>query len=660
MESAANFFSCRKIVWLLAFIVSSFYFLFLASSEAMAQHTPPCSLSLGINSGGWNPYGFGVTTGEPTTFTVSNRAAGVIYKWNFGGGSWLSGSNNSMITYTFAQPGEYGVSVQYTDYNGVTQNCPSIRKAHVYNSCPSANATITSVYGTNNLATICFTPGGYVGGARIPYQFDWNNLNPAAPASVSTTAKWSYNGYPGGSESSRTDGSEFAATGSKAGWANPNFAEYPAPFGSLSFTRACFNVYATQTIGSIATLNLASGMVACRPGNDSYTCPISLCPTPITCSASFNPTSGEVEIGKNFDAFGRVDSISGGNGTGYDYLWILKYSAGNFIFPPTVNPTQTGVWYPVRWNTAGVSLGEHYLAIQAKNKDKSWNDSVTCTNKITVAVTQPPAKPWFQTKGGDVYAETSIVSAIPSTAANTNFSINSDGFPGIISYGTGTSSLLPGGTVSSTDWLVNDINKTPTTYESIYQRLGLPTEVNYPCKVGSSPCPDPPSPVSGQTTVFYTDQKVVINSDWNIPLGAKVIVLINNDLEINKEIHVPQGSFLMFYVKGTVGGGITIKGSIGDKLAVSSPHLEGVYLTDGIINTNYDGDSSGKRLVLAGMFFTKNGFLLGRDLKNGVVPPATINNDLYPAELFILRPDLMVNSPNNIFNSSIVWKEVMP
>jgi len=158
------------------------------------------------------------------------------------------------------------------------------------------------------------------------------------------------------------------------------------------------------------------------------------------------------------------------------------------------------------------------------------------------------------------------------------------------------------------------------------------------------------------TTIYYSADKVTINTNWNIPNNTKVVVLIGNnkDLEINKNITVPVGSFLAFIVSGN----INIKGTVGDKDATPTPDIEGVYIADGTINTNYDNDNSGKRLAGFGVFVAHanldntGGFVFGRDLK--------ADNRTTPAEYFEHRPDFLVNFPKEIGTKRMVWKEVAP
>ncbi|MFZ5366180.1 MAG: hypothetical protein ACOZBZ_02705, partial [Patescibacteria group bacterium] len=59
-----------------------------------------------------------------------------------------------------------------------------------------------------------------------------------------------------------------------------------------------------------------------------------------------------------------------------------------------------------------------------------------------------------------------------------------------------------------------------------------------------------------------------------------------------------------------------------------------------------------------GLFYAKGGFALQRDLKND--PEATIQNSNTPAELFIFRPDLVLNAPRQLWSSKMSWLEVAP
>jgi len=83
------------------------------------------------------------------------------------------------------------------------------------------------------------------------------------------------------------------------------------------------------------------------------------------------------------------------------------------------------------------------------------------------------------------------------------------------------------------------------------------------------------------TKVCYSSGDISINNDLNISGNTKIVVLIGGNLNINKKITVPVGSCLAFIVKGD----IKISGNVGDKLFSTTPHLQGVYIADGIIDT---------------------------------------------------------------------------
>ncbi len=258
------------------------------------------------------------------------------------------------------------------------------------------------------------------------------------------------------------------------------------------------------------------------------------------------------------------------------------------------------------------------------------------------------AQAWFQTQGGDAHGQTGISSPV---IQGEYFCKNLDNYPGVVSY-TGTADFSPGGSASSKGWLANSGFSPTYNYSYFYRKLDSPGTDNFSCEPN---CPDPPA---GQTTIYYSEDKVTIGGNsWQLGNNVKAIVLINNDLEIGKEITVPVGSFLAFIVKGN----INIDGNVGDKQAsTANPHLQGVYLADGIIDT-YEPDPVGQgsknRLVGAGLFYA-SGFNLDRDLYNNVGDPIT-NGDT-PAELFIFRPDLVLNAPRELWFSKMSWLEVAP
>lgn len=369
----------------------------------------------------------------------------------------------------------------------------------------------------------------------------------------------------------------------------------------------------------------------------------------------------------------RVISSGQAQGTHRTYEVYIRengQSGGTMIENPSGNPlsgicdtiTPCYVWWRPAYS------GSHLLAVDLLNTNPSRvysPDSVgkrTTTAFTTYNVTvpsptpTPTSGPWFQTRGGDVHSSGDISSPIPSPAPNRNFSRDLAGYPGVVSYGGMNASFLPAGSVSTRGWLANDIFTSTFSYSYFSQKLsGLSSN---PLSCSESGCTVPTN--SG---LYTSTGPVNINTSWTVLTNTKLILLINGDLNIGPSvtINVPYGSFLAFIVNGN----INISGGVGDKttgtFTAINAHLQGIYLAEGVIDT-YEpqpvGVGSGFRLVAAGSFFARQGFRLERDLKNDI-PPA-INNASYPAELFIFRPDLIINAPSTLFSSSFSWREVAP
>ena len=261
---------------------------------------------------------------------------------------------------------------------------------------------------------------------------------------------------------------------------------------------------------------------------------------------------------------------------------------------------------------------------------------------------------WYQTQEGDVHADGGTIdSPIPLTTGY--FSIADVGdYPGLISYND-SEPEFGRGDVSEKGWLADDGFSVTHRYDYFYGKLGSPEadDIGGDLEdyVESHPDQD----------VFYVNGDVVIKNEWDFPDGDEAIILINGNLTIDKEINgLPVGSFLGFIVSGD----INITGQIGDKvsdaLTGTEAHLQGVYIADGVINTYYNkgvGDGSGFRLVAAGIFVASE-FYLYRDVKDDC--SEEICNETTPSEIFIARPDLFINIPDELKTSYFFEQEVAP
>jgi hypothetical protein len=290
--------------------------------------------------------------------------------------------------------------------------------------------------------------------------------------------------------------------------------------------------------------------------------------------------------------------------------------------------------------------------------------SNTGTDCMHVDIVSPP--PWYQVWGGDVHAKGGITSFLPILMASDSnhyyFNLNAEtsltGFPGLISHEDTydfTSVVDDPGTARSSkkQWLAksNFLFSPSSTETSAY---------NYFLKKLGNPAVTPGFNCSSQPTnsglqIVRAGGDCSISGNWNFTGTAKVIVLVDGKLSISGTTSVANGAFLAFIVKGN----IEMDGNNGSKQAGygESPMIQGVFMTDSQFNSYVGSANSGRRFIAQGIFYA-NEFVLNRNLKDN--PGNGARNWNTPAELFIYRPDLAVNSPSVMWPSDMDWQEVAP
>lgn len=373
-------------------------------------------------------------------------------------------------------------------------------------------------------------------------------------------------------------------------------------------------------------------------------------------------------------------------------------------FPPatlgtqlgTLNGTGTTPALNISWTPVSTDIGKTYYFYCRGNNGLNWASPLrqcrpfaygaypsdvdcwgtqgTCQGYgydcIPVEVKEP--RGWFQVKGGDVHSQTSITSPLPPTASQPYFNLDLDTYPGLISYvnSHNFSAIFNDpnevNLSSSKKWLAqSSFSPAKSTYNYFYQKLGSPTTDNFSCTDSGSPCPNPPS----GTKIYYSSDSVTIsgNDSWSIPNNSKVIVLVNGNLTIslntNKKITVANGGFLAFIVKGD----IKIEGQVGNKQTGNvdsfDAFIQGIYISSNASDTiggtieTVDGIEGvglgpGFRFTGSGSFYAQRNVILRRNLKK--------DNATDPAELFLFRPDLVINAPYELWSSKIDWQEVVP
>ena len=285
-----------------------------------------------------------------------------------------------------------------------------------------------------------------------------------------------------------------------------------------------------------------------------------------------------------------------------------------------------------------------------KNSPISINHNSTATLGPTFYLWQG-ASAWFQTKEGDVHAQGGTINS-KIFPLNTYFSDADLGdYPGLVSYNVDELPDFGRGSVSAKGWLAEDGFSINYSFDRFYSKLGSPNEDD----LGTDKLKDYIVINHPDQSVFYLNGDVKISDKWDdFPANRKAIVLINGKLTIDKEIIVPVGSFLAFIVKND----IEVKGVIGAKpdqpgFSTRDSEIQGVFIADGTFLTNYDNDNSGNQFKGEGIFVA-NKFELNRDLKESDF------NKLYPSILFIARPDLFVNIPEQLKESYFFEQEVAP
>lgn len=200
------------------------------------------------------------------------------------------------------------------------------------------------------------------------------------------------------------------------------------------------------------------------------------------------------------------------------------------------------------------------------------------------------------------------------------------------------------------------ITRLTENYDFFYRRakLGLA-----PSDTFTGEEDDALKPTTGETS-YYHGGDITIQSGWDVADDESYVIFIDGNLtfsdpgDINQLITVEPGGFLAFIVSGD----ITFEENLGNEtLTDTATNVEGVYLADGEIIVESRGADAGgdDRFVGAGTFVGWGGVELDRDFDDGA-DRGTENNDK-PIELFIYRPDLVLNTPAIMKYPHRIWQE---
>jgi len=331
--------------------------------------------------------------------------------------------------------------------------------------------------------------------------------------------------------------------------------------------------------------------------------------------------------------------------SGPPYYASLVNGAGNNVTLITGTTPGTNV------NTRGVLSGVTTITAAINLLDRVQANPA-CYGTTTVTVTDAVA--WYQTEGGDVYAEGGISSTIPNTCTSgcdPNFSLPllAGQSPGVVMYKTNFD-FGAGFPSSDTEnnWLVHYGGlRQQYGYNSFAQTVVSPQPAGTP---GQEWTPE----VSPDLTALdgsYTHQGNVVlpnSGTWTVASGRKIVILVDGNVTINADIIVPDDAFL----------GIIATGDI--QIEATVANVQGVYVTDQVINI----DQSNIKFIGKGVFVgldsegTGQGINLARDFAYDPATSLYYNFD-NPAETFIYDPSYWFNS-TALWSISKNWQEVAP
>ncbi|MFZ5437560.1 MAG: hypothetical protein ACOZAK_00695 [Patescibacteria group bacterium] len=292
---------------------------------------------------------------------------------------------------------------------------------------------------------------------------------------------------------------------------------------------------------------------------------------------------------------------------------------------------------------------------------------------------------WWQVLGGNIFSKQNIQSYIPNSDLP-GYCNNTPGCtPALIDMNPSFTLESPGfaftldGSIMTYQNPASVFLHTNDSRSSALQATALSADIpeeNYAFffkKVADKvvPLPSSQKPVPSQNPGIYLHEgDLTINelNSWQVTNTEQIIVFINGSLFIDdtsaseqKIITVEAGGsgFLAFFVKNN----IVISPNVGYSDIYTNPHdpnvalVEGVYLADKIISVEGVTEVQDKKFIGAGSFVGWGGIKLSRSF---AVPGNNSLNNQSPAEVFIFRPDFLVNTPKEIKSAHFYLRELQP
>lgn len=309
--------------------------------------------------------------------------------------------------------------------------------------------------------------------------------------------------------------------------------------------------------------------------------------------------------------------------------------------------------------------------------------SVTAPNAASAPVNfyyRPAAErdPWFQVTGGHVYAGgdtgRALESKVPTDTCETPpapYTCN----PYFITRDKANNPNSSGAVVTAGGSI--DVNHSPSIttgnidqdnreYQVIGTKLDRYTENyeyyfrQYSMEESTNTLPAGPltKPASNPAIRAYKTTGSVtvrgVDPAWTVASGESIVIFVDGDLAINNFIDVAPGGFLAFIVRGNITVSATVTRS---NFQSNEGIVEGVFVTNGVFRVAGNASGGDRKFVGEGIFVAHQGFDLQRDYDDNALQSGY--NGIAPTELFIYRPDFMINLPARMKRPLYEWQEVV-
>ncbi len=167
---------------------------------------------------------------------------------------------------------------------------------------------------------------------------------------------------------------------------------------------------------------------------------------------------------------------------------------------------------------------------------------------------------------------------------------------------------------------------------------------------------------TGDLTIRPSD-----GSTWAVDGNEALIIFVDGNLTIDGSslstgaaIQVKTNGFLGFIVNGS----IIFNESVGNSdPAASDTNVEGLYVADNsiVIEANPNANIADKKFIGAGTFVAwdqdgSGGIQLNRNYADS--GDGALENHTNPTEMFLFRPDMLINIPVELQSTDVLWQEV--